>query len=128
MVQKTFNNLKQNGSKEDKVAVASGVAVSVVVVLLLLWAIFFFRNIRNGSQQLQLSGGAQDQFNFSGVKEAQQQLEAQFGSQTQSYQDIQAQSAQGQSGAMQTQPMEVQGTTGDQFNAPAPATPSPSGY
>ena len=56
-----LNTLKQ-GPKEDKVAVASGIAVSVVVVLLVAWAIFFFRGIQQGTQSVNLSGGAQDQF------------------------------------------------------------------
>jgi preprotein translocase subunit SecF len=118
-VQKTFNNLKQNGSKDDKVAVASGVAISVVVVLLGAWAIFFFRGIRNGSQQINLSGGAQSQFNFQNVTEAQQQLQQQLSSQSQ--QDLQNQSAQDSNGVMQTQDMQIQGNTNDQFGTGNPA-------
>lgn len=74
MVQQALNNLKQ-GPKEDKVAVAGSIAVSVVVVLLAAWAIFFLRGLRNGGDQLDLSSGAQDQFNASNVREAQQQVQ-----------------------------------------------------
>lgn len=74
VVQKAINNLKQ-GPKEDKVAVASGIAISVVAVLLVAWGILFFHNIQKGVQEVNLSGGVQDEFNFSGVKEAQQQLQ-----------------------------------------------------
>lgn len=45
VVQKTIDNLKQ-GPKEDKVAVAGGIAISVVAILLIAWALFFFRNIQ----------------------------------------------------------------------------------
>lgn len=114
MVQKTFNNLKE-GPKEDKVAVASGVAVSVVLVLLAAWAIYFFRGIQRGAQDVNLSAGAQDQFVPSTVTDAQKQLQQQFGSPTQDYQGIQAEAAQGNSGQMQTQEMQVQGTQTDQF-------------
>ncbi len=48
VVQKAINNLKE-GPKEDKVAVAGGIAVSVVAVLLIAWAIFFFRSIQGGT-------------------------------------------------------------------------------
>ncbi len=74
MVQQTLANLKE-GPKEDKVAVAGGIAVSVVVVLLVVWAVFFLRGLRDDSDQLNLSSGAQDQFNPAGVKEAQQQIQ-----------------------------------------------------
>ena len=113
VVQKAFNNLKQNGSKDDKVAVASGIAITIVVVLLFCWAIFFFRGIRNGSQNINLSGGVQDQFNFQSVTEAQQQLQQEFGSPQQ--ENGQAQSAQDTNGQMQAQQMQVDGNTNDQF-------------
>lgn len=114
VVQKAFNNLK-DGPKEDKVAVASGIAISVVVVLLAAWAIYFFHTIQQNKNQLKLGGGVQDQFNFQGVTEAQQQLQAQFGSPTQDYQNIRAEAAQGNNGQMQVQEMQVQGTQTDQF-------------
>ena len=49
-VQKTIDNLK-DGPKEDKVAVAGGIAVAVVVVLFAAWAIFFFRGIASTVNQ-----------------------------------------------------------------------------
>ena len=98
----TLNNLK-GGPKEDKVAVASGIAVSVVVVLLAAWAIYFFHNIQKGAQEINLSGGARDQFNFTSVTEAQQQLQAQLGNNQDQFTTIREQS-QSQSGTqMQTQ-------------------------
>jgi uncharacterized protein HemX len=112
-VQEKFNTLKA-GPKEDKVAVASGIAVAVVVVLLAAWAIYFFHKIQTGAQQVNLSG-AGDQFAPADVTAAQQQLEQQFGSPTQGYQDIQSESAAGNSGQMQTVPMQVQGDQSDQF-------------
>ncbi len=115
-VQEKFNNLKA-GPKEDKVAVASGVAISVVVVLLSAWAIYFFHNIRNNAQQLNLSAGAQDQFVPTSVTDAQRQLQQEFGSTTRAFQDIQDQT-QGASAQMQLQQMQIQGTQTDQFGAP----------
>jgi len=115
VIQKTLNNLK-GGAKEDKVAVASGVAISVVVLLLALWAFYFLHRIASGSQQLNLTGGVQSQFNFQNVTQAQQQLQQQFGSPTDDLQEVRAQSQEGNGGQMQDQQMQVQGQGGtDQF-------------
>lgn len=87
-MQNAMDKLKDK-PKDDKVAVACGIAVAVVIVLLAAWAIFFFRNIQNGTQQLNLSGGAQDEFNFTSVKEAQDQLKNIYNSTAQDQQDLQ---------------------------------------
>ena len=114
VVQKTIDNLK-NGPKEDKVAVASGVAVTVVVVLLVCWAIFFFRGLRN-NKNINFSG-AQDQFNFQNVKDAQQQIQQQLTSSSQS--DMQAVHDESAGGQLQIQQQSVQqqmqGSGSDQF-------------
>ena len=75
-MQKTINNLKDRPKDERKV-VAGGVAVTVVVVLLIGWAIMFFKKIQSGSQQVNLDSGAQDQFNFTTTKQAQQAIQQQ---------------------------------------------------
>ena len=66
---------KKDDVKDDKVAIASGISITVVVILLVCWAIFFFHKIQNGSQQLNLNSGTQGQFNPKSVQEAQQQLQ-----------------------------------------------------
>ena len=120
VVQKAIDNLK-TGPKDDKVAVASGIAVSVVVILLVAWAIFFFRNIQKGSQQLNLSGGAQDEFNFSSVKEAQQQLQQQYSDSTQEFQQLRNDAvSQQMQFQQQTGVQEMQGSGGDQFGTQNP--------
>ncbi len=112
VVQKAINNLK-GGPKEDKVAVASGIAVSVVIILLAAWAIFFFRGIARGSHNLQVGSTAQDNFNFAGVKEAQQALQqglspdnsnARADSTSQNQQPVQMQVSGQQSDQFGTQP------------------------
>lgn len=118
VVQKTISNLKQ-GPKEDKVVVASGIAISVVIVLLAAWAIFFFRNVAHNNQQLNLSGGAQDAFVPSNVTQAQQQLQQEYQNNNSDYLDARAAAQSGQSGAtQQTQPQQVQGSGTDQFGTP----------
>ena len=111
VLKKAVNNLKQ-GPKEDKVAVASGIAISVVVVLLVAWAIFFFRGLARGSHTIQLGGGVQDEFNFTSVKEAQQALQ----------QDLSnpSNTPPNSSGPVQTEPvqMETAGQQLDQFGTP----------
>ena len=115
VVQKTINNLK-SGSKDDKVAVASGVAVSVVVVLLVAWAIFFFRNIQRNSVELNLSGGAQDEFNFSGVKEAQEKLKQEYSNTTDEFLQLRNDAvSQQMQFEQQTGVQETQGNGSNQF-------------
>lgn len=75
--QKALESAKEK-SKDDKKAIAGGIAVAVVIVLLVGWAFFFFRGIQRGAQSQQLGGGAQDEFNFSTVREAQKDLMGQF--------------------------------------------------
>lgn len=118
VVQKAINNLKQ-GPKEDKVVVAGGIAISVVIVLLAAWAIFFFRSVQRNSQQLNLTGGAQDQFNFSSVKDAQAALQAQFSGNTDELTDVRNRAASGQTNAeLETEQQQVQGSGTDQFGTP----------
>jgi|SRR3989344_2907095 len=112
VIKKTVNNLKE-GPKEDKVAVAGGIAVSVVVVLLVGWAIFFFRNVARNSQDLQIGGGAQDAFNFKSVTEAQQAIQESLSNPSSDAQNVQSDSYGGTQ--MQTAPMQVQGEQSDQF-------------
>jgi hypothetical protein len=117
-IQEAVKNLKENGSKDDKVAVASGIAVSVVVVLLGAWAIYFLHSLASNSQKIQLGGGAADRLNMTDVQQAQQQLQQQFGSTTEDMQTIYQQSSTGDyqtSGAVQ---MQTQGDTGNQFGPP----------
>ena len=115
VAQKTLDNLK-SGPKDDKVAVASGVAISVVVVLLVAWAIFFFKNIQKNAVQLDLSGGAQDEFNFTGVKEAQEKLKQEYSNTTDEFlqlrNDAVSQQMQFQ---QQTGVQETQGNGSSQF-------------
>lgn len=75
--QKALEGAKEK-PKDDKKAIAGGIAVAVVIVLLVGWAFFFFRGIQRGVQNQQLGGGAQDEFNFSTVRDAQKDLMGQF--------------------------------------------------
>ena len=74
VVQKTIDNLKERPQDERKV-VAGGIAIALVVILLIGWTVLFFKRISNGSQQGNFESGAQEEFNFTSVKEAQQQIE-----------------------------------------------------
>ncbi len=116
MVQKTLNNLKE-GPKEDKVVVASGVALTVVLVLLIAWTIFFLRGIRNNSEQLNVGGGAGADFYSSAVKDAQAQLQGQL-TDTDELNDIRARAASGDAGAqLQAVEQETAENGADQFGA-----------
>ena len=73
VVQKTINNLKERPHDERK-AVAGGIAVFVVVILLGAWAILFFKKIQTGAQTVNFDSGAQSAFNPTSVTAAQQQI------------------------------------------------------
>jgi hypothetical protein len=76
VVQKTIDNLKDRPKDERKV-VAGGVAIAVIAILLVGWAVLFLRNIQNGTQQVSFDAGAQNEFNPSNVTQAQQQIQLQ---------------------------------------------------
>jgi len=115
VVQKAINNLKQ-GPKDDKVAVASGIAISVVVVLLAAWAIFFFRGVQKNANQLNLGGGAQDEFNFSSVKEAQEKLKQEYSNTADEFLQLRNEAAsQEMQFQQQTGVQGQQGSGADQF-------------
>ena len=77
VIQKAIDNLKDK-PKDDRKAVAGGIAIGIVLLLLLGWGFFFFKRVQSGAQLQQLGGGAQDEFNFSSVREAQEQLMQDF--------------------------------------------------
>ncbi len=118
-VQKALDDLK-GGPKENKVAVASGIAITVVVVLLAAWAILFLRNLQKNSQQLNLGGGAQDEFNFSATRAAQQKLQQE--AQSSNNDELLQLRGQAASNEMQlgqqTTVQETQGQGTDQFGNP----------
>lgn len=87
VVQKTISNLKDRPQDERKV-VAGGIAITIVVVLLFAWAILFFKRIQSGSQDVSLSSGSQDEFNFSSVRDAQAALEAEYSDSSDEYREL----------------------------------------
>jgi hypothetical protein len=72
------NNKGTGQSTEEKTAVAGGIALLVIVILLVAWGFFFIRKIQKGNQQLEFGGTAQDEFNFSTVRDAQAEIENTF--------------------------------------------------
>ncbi|HVU75512.1 MAG TPA: hypothetical protein VHD38_01580 [Candidatus Paceibacterota bacterium] len=111
VIQKTVDNLKDR-PKDERKAVAGGIAITVIVILLIGWAVLFLRNIQNGSQAVNLDFGAQSEFNPSSVTQAQEQIHTQSqngstddltrirddaaASQVQNSQQLQVQQTQGQ--------------------------------
>lgn len=116
VIQKTVDSLKDR-PKDERKAVAGGIAIFIIAVLLLGWAILFFRKIANGTQQVNFDSGAQAEFNPSNVTAAQQQIQSQSSSQnTNDLYQIRNDSAS-QQGTQQLQIQQVQGNT-DGFGNP----------
>lgn len=72
VLQKAVDNLKDK-PKDDRKAVAGGIAVAVVAVLFFGWAFLFLKKLQNTSIQ-GFDEGAQSEFNFSSVRDAQREL------------------------------------------------------
>ena len=73
VVQKAIDNLKDRPKDERKV-VAGGIAILVIAVLLVAWAILFFKRIQSGTQTVNLDSGAQNEFNPAATRQAQQEI------------------------------------------------------
>ncbi len=120
VVQKTINNLKERPHDERK-AVAGGIAIFVVIVLMIAWGFVFLKRIQSGSQQVSLDSGAQSEFNPSNVTAAQQQIEAQGSgsSNVQELYQIRNQSASNQMQIEQQSVAQQSGQTPDPFSNPS---------
>lgn len=75
VVQKTIDNIKGKPHEEQR-AVAGGIAIAVVVILLIGWAFIFLRNIQSGGPIPTLQGAAvpEDQLNTQFIQQTQQQI------------------------------------------------------
>jgi hypothetical protein len=73
VIQKTVNNLKERPRDERK-AVAGGLAIMVVIILLLGWAIFFFKKLQRDAVKNNFGSNTQLDFDLASIREGQQQL------------------------------------------------------
>lgn len=75
VIQNAIDNLKEKPHDEKK-AVAGGIAIAVVVILLVGWAFLFLRNIQKGSVVPTLQGGTvpEDQLNAQFIQTTQNQF------------------------------------------------------
>jgi len=119
VVQKTIDNLKER-PKDERKAVAGGIAITVVVVLLLAWGVIFIHRIQTGAQKVNLDSGAQDQFNFTSVKQAQQAIQQQSANgNTEDLMQLRQDAAAQQVGAQQEMSVQQIGGSGtDAFGQP----------
>jgi hypothetical protein len=117
MVQQTINNLKER-PKDERKAVASGIAITVVVVLLAAWLILFFKRIQSGSQQVNLDFGAQNEFNPTAVRQAQDAIQQQNGQTPEDLYNIRNDAAANQLQGQQQTSVQQIGAGTDQFGNP----------
>ena len=114
---KAVTNLKDR-PKDEKTAVASGIAITVIIVLFIIWGFYFFHKVRSGAVAPTFQGAGQ-QFNASGLQAAQQQLQTEYASATSQFQNLSNEAAQSQVGVQQSE-MQIQAAGGgtDQFGNP----------
>ena len=118
VVQKTVNKLKNRPEDERKV-VAGGVAAFVMVILFIVWAVYFFRQIQSGVVHPSLDSGIQDQFNPSTITNAGKQLQQLYqngmGNGNSELNDLRNSAAQSQIGSVQQMQVQQQQSGTDQF-------------
>jgi len=73
VVQKTLDNLKDRPHDEKK-AVASGIAIAVVVILIIGWGFLFLRKVRNTNPSLESGAVPEDQFNLDLIRDTERNL------------------------------------------------------
>ncbi len=111
----------QDRPNDEKRVIAGGAAITVVVILMIGWAILFLKKIQQGAPLDSLGGTAQDEFNFSSVREAEQQLMDSLGDtfKEDELRQLRDRAAGGSGAALQPTPVNVYrpGDT-DQFGSP----------
>jgi hypothetical protein len=122
VVQKSLDSLKGRPHDEKK-AVAGGIAIAVVVVLLIAWGFLFLRNIKKGAPA-SLENGAvpTDQFNMDLIKSAAQQVSNGY-SDTQDLRDVRDTAAENNAAANTGYSQNTNATSQesvDQFGTPGP--------
>lgn len=87
----------KNRPEDERKAVAGGIAVLVVAILLVGWIIHFFKKIQSGSVQVEQVGNSlQGQFDVSPITDAQKQLVNSYKNTTDQLKAIRDQAAQQQ--------------------------------
>jgi len=81
VIQKAVDNLKER-PKDERKAVAGGIAVTVVAVLFIAWSIFFLKNLGKTAIDPKFQSGAQSEFDFNSVREAQERLLQEYSSES----------------------------------------------
>ena len=100
------DNLKER-PKDERKAVAGGIAIAIVALLFFGWAFLFLKKLQKGGVAEDLRTGAPSDFNFSSVEEAQQKLIEGYTSRSADEEELRAIREQSQRG------QGVQTTSGD---------------
>lgn len=72
VIQKAINNLKEK-PKDERKAVAGGIAIAIVIILFFGWAFLFFKKIQHGAVP-EFENIIPEEFSSPSVREAQEQL------------------------------------------------------
>ncbi|PIR82640.1 hypothetical protein COU20_01195 [Candidatus Kaiserbacteria bacterium CG10_big_fil_rev_8_21_14_0_10_59_10] len=113
-----IGDLKQRPDDEKR-AVAGGVALVVVLVLFVAWGFLFVKKLQRGAPLDDLRGGAQDEFNFSTVRDAQERLRAEYEQSQEELRALRDRAAGGSAPQAAPQPAQTyQPGQTDQFGTP----------
>lgn len=96
VVQKTIDNLKERPHDEKK-AVAGGIAIMVVIILIIGWGFLFLRKIQQGTMpSLEGSAVPEDQFNLNLIRDTERELSNMYNNSTEDLRTIRDNAAQNQ--------------------------------
>ena len=118
VLQGAVDNLKDKPHDEKK-AVATGIAVGVVVVLLIGWGFLFLRKIQKGTMPtLEGSAVPQDQIDAAFIQQTQQEINQFYQSSQDQLRDIRESAAQNEADTGYQSESVPAGGGGDEFGAP----------
>ena len=72
VIQKAVDNLKEK-PKDEKKAIAGGIAIMVIAALIFTWGFFFLKKIQSGNAE-DVGSFVPDEFSISSVREVQDEL------------------------------------------------------
>lgn len=116
-LQKSIDNLKQR-PKDERTAVASGIAIAVAAILFIGWLIYFIHKIQSGAITPSFDSSGADAFNPQSAQDAQAALQAEQNASNQDLLQLRDQIQSQQQGSVQQTSVQQNQSGTDQFGLP----------